>query len=150
MQTKSVLIPEDNTLFWMLIDVMIVVVLCSCVISAVWIGKYLLSSLVMCCRSRAASHAMYDLDSAEIVCLLSKSPEPSMVDENFSPFETELIPSETHSVICSKCNFANPARATVCRECNSLLRGNEVFSSSFRKMYWTCLLPRNSAGVDSN
>ena len=91
---------------------------------------------------------MYDLDSAEIVCLLSKSPEP-MFGENFSPLETELIPSENNSIICSKCNFANPVRATVCRECNSLLRGNEVFSSSFRKMYWACLLSRNSAGVNS-
>lgn len=77
---------------------------------------------------------MYDLDSAEIVNLLSKTPEP-VYGEGFSPLETELIPSETNSIICAKCSFANPARATVCRECNSLLRGNEVFSQSFRKMY---------------
>lgn len=46
MQTKSILIPEDNKLFWMLIDVMIVVVLCSCVISVVWIWKY--TPLLLC------------------------------------------------------------------------------------------------------
>lgn len=93
-------------------------------------------------RTRAASHAMYDLDSAEIVSLLSRSPDP-VFNEDLSSVQTELIPSETNSIICAKCNFANPASATVCRECNSLLRGNEVFSSSFRKMYWRCLLQIN-------
>lgn len=78
----------------------------------------------------------YELDDMEIVTLLNKSREQQ---QNNEADETE------RTVRCNKCRIAlwhrhiggffNPASATVCRDCNSLLRGTKYLSSISRKVY---------------
>lgn len=84
-------------------------------------------------RTATDSQTTFELDDLEIVSLLSKS-EEAMSERKSKPLQLDHT-FEEQTIRCSKCGFTNPASATVCRDCNSLLRGNEFFSVSSRKMY---------------
>lgn len=81
----------------------------------------------------------YELDDNEIVTLLNKTqsvPNQKEGDETISVSRT---------IRCNRClsivvglflgGFINPPASTVCRECNSLLKGNQLFTSISRKVY---------------
>ena len=84
-------------------------------------------------RIATDSQRVFELDDSEIVSLLSKS-EEMMSERKSKPLQLDHS-FEEPTIRCSKCGFTNPISATVCRDCNSLLRGNEFFSVSSRKMY---------------
>ena len=104
--------------------------------------SYLQEECVLACNVWLVRfiNCRYELDDAEIETLLKKT-----MDIRGTPgLSSGHIDSET-GVRCKKCRrierqltiggYFNPPSATVCRDCNSLLRGNELFSSFSRKAY---------------
>lgn len=80
------------------------------------------------CRKHSSLRSMYKLDDSEMMGLLENAVErkPSVEKR-----ETYL----DHGIRCQKCGFSNPPSATVCRDCNNLLRGNETFALFSTKKY---------------
>lgn len=75
-------------------------------------------------RKHQRIHSMYELDKSEIQNLLDHSTEKKViVDANPLDMEGEIR--------CSRCGFGNPCTAMVCRECNNLLKGGDLLSTSF-------------------
>lgn len=101
----------------------------------------------MRCRdSDCGLRCRYELDDAEIVTLLNKSKGQLQSSKNDEDKSLDALMSVDRTIRCGKCNcnnninlwlggFINPPSSTICRECNSLLHGNELFTSISRKLY---------------
>lgn len=75
-------------------------------------------------RKHQRIHSIYELDKSEIQNLLDHSADKKIIVET-APLDME------GEIRCNRCGFGNPRTAVVCRECNSLLKGGDLLSSSF-------------------
>ncbi|KAK8790683.1 hypothetical protein WA588_002431 [Blastocystis sp. NMH] len=83
-------------------------------------------------RKASVRRSMFELSDGEIETLLKKSMDHRPIRRTV---HNDFNPDGTAGIRCKKCGFMNPATATVCVDCNSLLRGNELFSSLASDVY---------------
>ena len=122
--TESVVVSvkRTNWVVIVLITVIVVLMVSLLVFAILW-------------KKRNSVRAIYELDDAEIVTLLNKSKGQLQSSKNGEDKSLDALMSVDRTIRCGKCGFINPPSSTICRECNSLLHGNELFTSISRKLY---------------
>lgn len=123
--TESVLV-EKIRAHWLnvlLIGLVIVLVIAIVAFTVMW-------------RRKTIPRPVYEMDDDEIVSLLRKTQSNQLLRNPLDSDNEVLTPVTIDRMIrCSKCGFTNPPSSTVCRDCNSLLQGNDYFTSLSRKVY---------------